>query len=262
MHILPVLDLLDGVVVRGVGGRRDEYRPVVSRLVDRPDALSVARAFRDQLGLTRLYVADLDAIVRQRPNRDLYRLLANEGFDLMIDAGLRSLESAAELLASGAAQVIAGLETWPGPDELARLCKAIGTKRVIFSLDLKHGVPLGELSRWQNDEPLSIAIRAIGAGVSELIVLDLASVGGSSGVATTELCTKLRNMYPELRLITGGGIRTARDIEGLAHQLGVDSVLVASALHDGAISGDSVQCILDRGALINKGKKPRTPTNN
>ena len=27
MQILPVLDLLNGIVVRGVGGRRDEYRP-------------------------------------------------------------------------------------------------------------------------------------------------------------------------------------------------------------------------------------------
>ncbi len=240
MHILPVLDLLDGVVVRGVGGRRDEYRPIVSRLVDRHDALSVARAFREQLGLTRLYVADLDAIMHQKPNRNLYRLLANEGFDLMIDAGLRSLESAAELVASGAAQVIAGLETWPGPDELARLCTAIGTERVIFSLDLKDGVPLGQRSRWQNDEPLSIAKRAVEAGVRELIVLDLASVGGGSGVTTTELCAKLRNMDPELRLITGGGVRNTCDIERLT-QLGVDGVLVASALHDGAISADSLQ---------------------
>jgi phosphoribosylformimino-5-aminoimidazole carboxamide ribotide isomerase len=240
MQVLPVLDLLDGIVVRGLGGRRDEYRPVVSRLVARPDALSVARAFRDQLGLSRLYVADLDAILHQRPNRDVYRLLANDGFDLMIDAGLRSVDSAAELVASGAAQVIAGLETWPGPEELARLCTMIGTDRAVFSLDLKHDVPMGDLSRWHDNEPLRIAIRAVEAGVRELIVLDLASVGGGTGVPTTELCGKLRGMYPELRLITGGGVRNTRDIERLA-QLGVDGVLVASALHDGAISGDCLR---------------------
>jgi phosphoribosylformimino-5-aminoimidazole carboxamide ribotide isomerase len=242
MHVLPVLDLLEGVVVRGVGGRRDEYRPVVSRLVDRPDALSVARAFRDQFGLTRLYVADLDAILHQRPNRDVYRLLADEGFELMIDAGLRSVESAAELVASGPAQVIAGLETWPGPDELARLCAAVGREQVVFSLDLKHGVPLGDQSRWISDEPLRIAMGAVEAGVRELIVLDLASVGGGSGVATTELCGKLRDSYPDVRLITGGGVRDVRDIEQLS-QVGVDGVLVASALHDGRINGDNLRAI-------------------
>jgi phosphoribosylformimino-5-aminoimidazole carboxamide ribotide isomerase len=240
MHILPVLDLLEGVVVRGVGGRRDEYRPVVSRLVDRPDALSVARAFRDKLGLTRLYVADLDAIVHQRPNRNVYRLLAGDGFELMIDAGLRSVESAADLLASGAAQVVAGLETWTSPDELGRLCAVAGTERVIFSLDLKNGVPLGDLSRWPCGDPLDIAIRAVEAGVRELIVLDLASVGGGSGVPTADLCRTLRESYPDVRLITGGGVRDDRDIERLA-QLGVDGVLVASALHDGAIGGDCLR---------------------
>src|SRR5216684_7133564 len=105
MHVLPVLDLLEGVVVRGVGGRRDEYRPVVSRLVDRPDPFSVARAFRDQLGLTRLYVADLDAILHQRPNREVYRSLADEGLELLVDAGLRDVKSAELNLAAGAAQV-------------------------------------------------------------------------------------------------------------------------------------------------------------
>src|SRR5437660_464634 len=32
MRVLPVLDLLGGQVVRGVGGQRHQYRPVVSRL--------------------------------------------------------------------------------------------------------------------------------------------------------------------------------------------------------------------------------------
>ena len=35
MKILPVIDLKGGVVVRGVAGRRDEYRPIVSQAVRR-----------------------------------------------------------------------------------------------------------------------------------------------------------------------------------------------------------------------------------
>src|SRR5262245_15013390 len=102
MDILPVLDLLNGVIVRGVAGKREEYRPVVSRLADSPDGLSVARAFRDQLGLTRVYLADLDAILHQRPNRKTYEALAEDGFELLVDAGLRNIESAESVLAAGA----------------------------------------------------------------------------------------------------------------------------------------------------------------
>jgi len=239
MLVLPVLDLLEGVVVRGVAGRRDEYRPVVSRLVERPDALSIARAFRDKIGLTRFYVADLDAILHRRPNRQIYRLLAREGFELMIDAGLTSVESAAEVLMAGAAQIVAGLETWRGPDELACLCAAVGAERVVFSLDLMQGDPLGEVTTWQSDDPFQIASLARQAGIRELIVLDLASVGTGGGVSTTDLCAKLRAVYPDLRLITGGGIRHADDIERLA-RIGVEGVLVASALHDGAIGREDI----------------------
>jgi len=235
VHVLPVLDLLHGVVVRGVGGRRDEYRPVVSRLVESSDALAVAQAFRDQLGLIRLYVADLDAILHERPNREVYRSLAGEGFELLVDAGLRNVPSALDILAAGAAKVIVGLETWPAPEDLAFLCETAGAERVIFSLDLKHGAPLGDLARWQTSDPLAIARQAVEAGIRQFIVLDLAQVGAGTGVTTGELCQRLRERSPGLHLITGGGVRDISDLSRLV-DLGIDGVLVASALHDGRLT--------------------------
>jgi phosphoribosylformimino-5-aminoimidazole carboxamide ribotide isomerase len=62
MRVVPVLDLKGGHVVHGVGGRREEYRPVVSRLTDSSAPADVATAFRDRFGLSELYVADLDDI--------------------------------------------------------------------------------------------------------------------------------------------------------------------------------------------------------
>jgi phosphoribosylformimino-5-aminoimidazole carboxamide ribotide isomerase len=246
MDILPVLDLLNGLVVRGVGGRRNEYRPVESRLVDRPDILSVARAFRDRLGLTRLYVADLDAILHCRPNREACRSLADEKFELLIDAGFRDVESAAAALAAGAAQVIAGLETWPGPRELAQLCRHVGTEQVIFSLDLRDGLPLGELARWRTMNPLEIGIQAAEAGVQEIIVLDLAQVGTGGGVTTVPLCRQLRKRFPALRLITGGGVSQGADLHELASH-GIDGVLLASALHDGRLTREDFQRLSETG---------------
>jgi len=240
MQILPVLDLLNGVVVRGVAGRRDEYRPVNSRIAARPDALSVARAFRERLGLNRLYVADLDAILYDRPNRDLYRALADDGFELLVDAGLRRVPEAVAAIRAGALCAIAGLETWPGPDELRDLCREIGRERVIFSVDLQHGRPLGNLDAWQTEDPFRIACQAVSAGAATLLILDLAQVGMSSGVTTTELCRKLLAEFPGLPLITGGGIRDGEDLALLA-SAGIDQVLLASALHDGTISRADIE---------------------
>ena len=240
MQVLPVLDLLHGIVVRGVGGRRNEYRPVESRLVVQPDALSVARAFRDRLGLTRLYIADLDGILHRQPNLDIYRTLSQEGFDLLVDAGLRSVESSEPILAAGATQLIAGLETWPGPNELAGLCKSAGLsklkgpERVIFSLDLKNGNALGDLLPWNTADPYQIGCRAVEAGVAEMIVLDLAQVGVNTGITTFDLCRRLLARFADLRVITGGGVRDVSDLLRL-QEAGVDSVLAASSLHDGRI---------------------------
>src|SRR6266542_6361151 len=97
MRVLPVLDLKAGVVVRGVGGRRHEYRPVVSRLTTSSDPLAVARAFRQHFGLSELYLADLDALAGVAPALPTYAILRADGFRLWVDAGVRGPERAAVL---------------------------------------------------------------------------------------------------------------------------------------------------------------------
>ncbi len=234
MKVLPVLDLLHGIVVRGVAGNRDEYRPVESCLVTTSDAVAVARAFRDKLGLNELYVADLDAILHDKPNISTYRALADETFNIMIDAGVRDLEQAKIIFDSGAKAVIAGLETLPGPRHLRQLCAHAGPERTIFSLDMQMGQPLGELSGWRSADPFEIAVEAIDVGLEQIIILDLAQVGVAAGLSTTTLCQRLTEAYPHVRIITGGGVRGTDDLHAL-QSLGVHGALVASALHNGTI---------------------------
>ena len=86
--ILPVLDLMHGQIVRGIAGRRDAYRPIVSRLTDSAEPLAVARAFRSHFGFTEFYLADLDAIQHGQPALAIHDQLQQDGFRLWIDAGL------------------------------------------------------------------------------------------------------------------------------------------------------------------------------
>lgn len=233
-QILPVLDLLNGIVVRGVGGRRDEYRPVESVLTSTAQPLDVARAFRERLGLTTLYVADLDGILQQRPNEQVFRQLANDGFELWIDGGLRSLDEASHLLNSGAAKVIVGLETLSDARLLKTLIAEFSAERIVFSLDLKAGQPMLGAAVWPDSTPLGIARAAINLGVTQMIVLDLASVGEQRGPSTLDLCIAIRQFAPSIRLITGGGVRNGADLAPL-QAARIDGVLLATALHNGAI---------------------------
>ncbi|HET6327423.1 MAG TPA: HisA/HisF-related TIM barrel protein [Planctomycetaceae bacterium] len=243
MRIIPVLDLLGSEVVRGVAGRRDEYRPVQSRLAEGSDALLVARAIRTRFGLSQLYVADLDAILHQRPNRSILHALCADTFSLLVDAGLRRCEEAGPIFDTGVDQVVAGLETLESPKELAGLISRYGTSRIVFSLDLCDGQPLSKGSAWPGSDPFEIARSGVDAGCTQLIVLDIGCVGTGGGVSTLRLCDQIRHAFPAVKITTGGGVRGVEDLRQLA-QAEIDGVLIASALHDGSLTPAAIQSLL------------------
>jgi phosphoribosylformimino-5-aminoimidazole carboxamide ribotide isomerase len=238
MTIWPVLDLMGGVVVRGVAGRRETYRPIESRLCSTAEPLAIATALRDTFDFDHLYVADLDGILHGRGNHDLWRRLVDAGFDLMIDAGTASLSAVNGVLQTGARRAIVGLESCPSPADLRAIIRDAGPDQVVFSLDLKEGQPLAT-ERW----PLhagEIADEALAAGVQALIVLDLSAVGTGRGVPTLDLCRQFVSRWPGVEWITGGGVQSAADLVALA-RIGVNGALVASALHDGRIPGAEIR---------------------
>jgi len=240
MRVLPVLDLLNGVAVHGIAGRRSTYRPVQSRLARGAEPLELVQAFRDQCQLTICYLADLDAILHGRPNLRLFERLRAEGFGLLIDAGVRRLADARAIMQAGANLVIVGLETSPGPDSLREIVDELGAERVVFSLDLKGGQPLAlPGSGWEFLEARQIVSRVVELGVQSLILLDLEGVGMGAGIPTAELCDNVLRDFPNLRLITGGGVRNVVDLQREARR-GVAGVLVASALHDGRLTAADV----------------------
>lgn len=243
MRIIPVIDLKHGRVVRGVGGRRAEYRPIESVLCDQATPSAVGGAFR-QLGFVEAYVADLDAIAGQEPDWRAYQALIDGGLALMVDAGIARAEQAGKLAEFAyrgqRLQLILGLESVTNLAELASTVRSITPARLIFSLDLRGGVPVTNLAEWQASSAESIAGHVIGLGIQRLIVLDIAAVGLNGGVSTLDLCRRLRESHPRLGIISGGGVRSIEDLQRLA-DAGCDAALIASALHDGRIAAENVQ---------------------
>jgi phosphoribosylformimino-5-aminoimidazole carboxamide ribotide isomerase len=266
MLILPVVDLMGGQVVRGIAGRRAEYRPVAGVLAADARPATVARAFVEQLGLRAAYVADLDSSGGE-PDWNAYEAIAGCGLDLWVDAGVSDVSRAgrlAEFAAAGRplARIIVGLESLPHFDSLRDLVGAIGADRAVFSLDLNAGEPLlseqcrqasggrqapGAIestaiaNRWANAprSPVDIAAFAVSCGVRSTIVLDLARVGVGQGISTNDLCRRIHSRFPDLDLISGGGVRDRADLRALA-DCGCRAALVASALHDGKLSASDL----------------------
>jgi len=242
--VIPVLDLRAGRAVLARGGRRDTYAAVRSALTGgggEGDPVPLARAFHEDLGCDECYVADLDAIAGARVQGALLRQLAGLGAALWIDGAVTDPARAWGLIRLGAARVVVGLETLPSLRSLAAVVEAIGPARVVFSLDLRDGAPVVRSGVAARATPLDLARGAIDAGVTSLLVLDVARVGSGRGV-DDRLVSALRAAHPGVQLFAGGGIASVREIERLA-DLGLDGVLVATALHDGRLGRADLEVV-------------------
>ena len=230
MDIIPVLDLTRGTAVWAQAGNAVG------------DAVTLLQAFRRRLGATSCYIADLDAIQGGAVQRTMLRELAQleTGFAgaIMVDAGAHTPESTFEVLACGASQVVIGLETLRAFTDLARIVRTAGEDRVIFSVDLRMGSPIlhPEMHDVAGAQPdaISLTSQAVESGVSSLVLLDLARIGTGCG-ADLGLIEALRNRFPTVRLLAGGGVLARRDLERM-RDAGCDGALVASAIHNGTIT--------------------------
>ena len=158
MRIIPVIDLMNGRVVRGVAGQRDSYQAVESEIAAEPTPTSVANALADRFGFDEVYVADLDAIGGLPPDERSCEEIAASGMRLWLDAGITDAARAKTVLeiASENSHIVVGLESIASADDLQGVFSAIPGGRGVFSLDLKGGVPMANSTAWRrmNSEKL------------------------------------------------------------------------------------------------------------
>jgi HisA/HisF family protein len=230
MRVVPVIDLKGGTAVHAVRGERERYRAVRGVLGN--DPLALARAFRDELGLDELYVADLDAIGGEGENSSSIEALAREA-RVMVDAGVSEPEGARALLDLGAHRAVAGTETLTGPEALDRLLAELPEGAVVLSADMRDGRALSPHTELAGAPALEAVARLYRAGLREAIVLDLARVGSGAG-PDVGLIAELHAAFPGLELLAGGGVRDVEDLRALG-DAGAAGALVATALHRGVI---------------------------
>ena len=226
MRIIPVVDLLDGVVVRAVKGDRERYRPIESALCRNSNPVHVARILLEQCGSRKLYAADLDALAgRARQTSVIAALLAAlPTTELWLDAGFANRDDVA------AAMHALGRHA-------SRVTPVFGSESLRTSADVEHcfadpGAAILSLDR-RNERPLDPAgcWSAPGRWPSRVIVMTLDRVGAFSGPDLVTLDEVRRRAPPHARIIGAGGIRNADDVVAAQHA-GAHAWLVASALHD------------------------------
>lgn len=235
MGIIPVLDLLQGLVVHGIKGERDRYQPVKSILTATADPVEVAHALQLETACRALYIADLDAIQGTGNNLSVIKEIASQlDVELWVDAGIATLEPIEQLLEAGADTVIIGSETLETIQQLRVVCGSVLKENILFSLDITKGLVRSCAKELQDIQPLEALSILNEEGIDRFILLSLDAVGTAAG-PDLQLLQKARYHFPLATFIAGGGVKTPSHLDALA-TAGADGVLVATSLHKGWIT--------------------------
>lgn len=220
-NVIPVIDLLQGQVVRARHGERHAYRPIVSSLCSDADPLGVAQALFALYPFTTLYLADLDAI--QRNGMDHLETAAAlcsrfPQAEIWVDAGLNTYAACRPWLDLGARCVI-GSESQSDFVTALQLIDQLGRSHAVLSLDFA-AAPRGPTALFETAEQWP----------ERVIAMTLARVGSYGGPDFRQL-EEIKSRSADARLYAAGGIRDAADL-GCLRAKGMAGALVASALHD------------------------------
>lgn len=222
MQLIPVADLMDGQVVRAVRGDRANYRPLTSNLVQGSTPEVIVGALLQLYPFRTFYLADLDAILGRGHHKATIETLRRQfpTVEFWVDAGFQTQAEVEAWLGLGLATPVIGSET-------------LRSASLFADLDLVDSAVLSLDYRGESFTGPAELEAAVERWPNRVIAMTLGRVGSQSGPDTDRL-SALKTRAPTRRLYAAGGVRGASDLATLT-ELGAAGVLLASALHDGAL---------------------------
>lgn len=229
MEIIPVIDLLQGKVVRAQRGERSRYQPIQTPLCSSSKPTDIANALFGLYPFKTLYIADLDAIQGLGNNADTVRLLKKQHPEVTfwVDSGIRT---AGEWSYSNIENIrcVIGSETQKTADCYMALAASLASAHPLLSLDFNPKGLIGPDSLLQREY-----------WPDSLICMTLGKVGSYEG-PDIQLLTDLMRKNPYGKVYAAGGIRNLHDLQQLK-SMGIAGALVASSLHDGRLFPSDIE---------------------
>jgi phosphoribosylformimino-5-aminoimidazole carboxamide ribotide isomerase len=221
--LIPSIDLMGGKIVQLVQGSRkalefDNFQEWVERFAKYP----------------LVQLIDLDAAMGRGHNRDLVREFARQ-LPCQVGGGIRSTETAREILNAGARRVILGSSLISQGAINAAFAQAaareFGPEKLVFAADSRGGHVA--IKGWQETTGIT-AIEMMGAlepFCGAFLYTHIDTEGLLQGIPL-DVIRVLRNAT-QRQLIAAGGIRSQREIDEL-DAMGVNSV-VGMAIYTGLL---------------------------
>lgn len=229
---------MGGEVVHGRGGKRDNYRPIVSGLCASSKPLDVVRALIElypKSAAPTLYIADLDAIRGHGTHLPVVQSLREHfpELEIWLDAGIASLAQWQPWQNLGLHCVIGSESQRELQATLALLNELENT---ILSLDFVPSDTCDQLY-----DPVGL-LQYPASWPQRVITMTLAKVGSNAGPDLNAIHA-IQQRASHQRLYAAGGIRNIADLAQL-RDAGAAGALLASALHNGNISAVELQAVL------------------
>lgn len=221
MQIIPVIDLKDQLVVHAQQGKREQYRPINSKLCPQTEISAVIEAYLTLYPFEVFYLADLNAIAGNLHNQAIIKAVLHTypKLTFWIDSGYQEAPSLYQHYANYLP--VLGSESYTDSNykQLANF-----QANCILSLDFAADSQLGAEAIFQQQA----------LWPEKVIIMNLKQVGSNAGPDFDKL-THYQQHHPQQQFVAAGGVRSLDDLVKL-NRMGITSVLVASALHAGNIS--------------------------
>ncbi len=232
MQVIPVIDLLNGVVVHAKKGQRADYAPIESRLTSSSEPIAIIEALLNIYPFDTFYIADLNSIQKQSPHAlhaDLIKTLKAKFSEtcFWVDAGTHMHSDFRYWQQSGISPIIASENCY----DLLSYQALVDDKNTILSLDFRGDAFMGH----------SEILKQTQTWPETVIVMTLARVGAQAGPDLEKL-TLIRQQHQRSNVIAAGGVRNLEDLKTLrAHN--IQGALVATALHSGDLNADDLNTL-------------------
>ena len=222
--LIPSIDLMGGKIVQLVQGEKKALE------FDNLDYW-IERFSKYPL----VQVIDLDAARGTGDNRQIVNQIVQR-LNCQVGGGIRSLETAREVLQAGARRVIVGSALLKdgkiNTQYAATLAQEFGTAALVFAIDSRGGRVA--IDGWRKDTAVTAfdMIRALERFCGTFLYTHIDTEGLMGGIPM-ETVSAIRQATSR-RLVVAGGIKTHQEIDSL-DTLGMDAV-VGMALYSGRIS--------------------------
>jgi phosphoribosylformimino-5-aminoimidazole carboxamide ribotide isomerase len=221
--LIPSIDLMGGKIVQLVQGERkalefEDFEEWIDRFSSFP----------------LIQLIDLDAAIGTGHNRDLVREFANR-LPCQVGGGVRSIQTAEQMLSSGARRVILGssLIRDGQPDVVfaRELADTVGPEKLVFAIDSKEGRVA--IRGWRHLTAITPRemIAALDSWCSAFLYTHIDSEGLMQGIPI-DTVSDLRASTSK-QLIVAGGIASSEQIDQL-DALRIDAV-VGMAIYTGRL---------------------------